>query len=331
MSEAGTYNGPLLGRELALAAVDAGTRRYFADRRGLVGPFIDAHFSIRGTLLLHRAAFGWDFARAPLNLSLAAPQIAMQLGARAAKSVGAKRIAATLGRPIMLKTDVEREIEWLVHTELLGLPFQQRGRASQRDALAETILAHPDLEAAMHTALAEIGRHGDDTAFRARLHDAMVQYGTSRTAAAEITTGLLSLSAGALALNKLTPGAASLGPSLAAVMAQQTAVASFPLGGWLGGVWYGMFPAVPSTLLLMSTTGGLMLAATAFAAVAGVVSDPIQRKLGLHRARLMRLIDALESQMFDSTAAGFAVHDHYVARLLDLFDLIGAALRLTRP
>ena len=114
-------------------------------------------------------------------------------------------------------------------------------------------------------------------------------------------------------------------------MAQQTAVASFPLGGWLGGAWYGMFPAVPSTLLLMSTTGGLMLAATTFAAVAGVVSDPIQRKLGLHRARLLRLIAALEAQMFDKSAAGFTVHDHYVARLLDLFDLVGAALRLTRP
>ena len=81
----------------------------------------------------------------------------------------------------------------------------------------------------------------------------------------------------------------------------------------------------------MSTTGGLMLAATAFAAVAGVVSDPIQRALGLHRARLTRMVNALEAQTLDPAAAGFTVHDHYVARLLDLFDLVGAALRLTRP
>ena len=322
---------PVLGRDLALAAVEAGTRRYFADRRALVRPFIDAHFSFRGTLSLHRAALGWDFARAPLNLSLAAPQILLQLGARAARAAGASRAAGALGRSIMLKTDVEREIDWLVHTELLGLPLRQRGRESNRDALAETILADPGLEAAIRSALGQIGQHGDDPAFRRRLHDAMTQYGTSRTAAAEITTGLLSLSAGALALNKVTPGAASLGPSLAAVMAQQTAVASFPLGGWLGGVWYGMFPAAPSAVLLMSTTGGLMLAATAFAAVAGVVSDPIQRALGLHRARLTRMIDRLEAQAFDDTATGFTVHDHYVARLLDLFDLIGAAVRLTRP
>ena len=329
MPEPAVPSDPVLGRDLALAVVDAGTRRYFADRRAQVQPFIDAHFSIRGTLSLHRAALGWDFARAPLNLALAGPQIALQLGARGATALGARRAANLMRRSIMLKTDVERQVEWLVHTELLGLPFEQPGRASNRDVLAETILADPGLEAAMHSALAEIGRLGDDPAFRARLHDAMTQYGTSRTAAAEITTGLLSLSAGALALNKLTPGAASLGPSLAAVMAQQTAVASFPLGGWLGGLWYGMFPAAPSAMLLVSTTSGLMLAATAFAAVAGVVSDPIQRALGLHRARVMRMLNALEAQAFDDTAAGFAVRDHYVARLLDLFDLVGAALRLT--
>ncbi len=318
-----------LGRDLALAAVEAGMRQYFADRRVLIGPFIDAHFSLRGSLALHREALGWDFARAPLNLSLAAPQIAMQAGAAVARRLGAGRTAAALRRSIMLRTDVERQIEWLVHTELLGLPIRQKRRESQRDALAETILAAPGLEEALATALAAIGRHSQDPGFQARLHAAMTQYGTSRSAAAEITTGLLSLGAGALALNKLTPGAVSLGPSLAAVMAQQAATASFPLGAWMGGIWYGLFPAVPSALLLTATTGGLMLAASGFAAVAGVVSDPVQRRLGLHRVRLTRMVDALERQAFDRSAPGFAVHDHYVARLLDLFDLVGAALRLT--
>ena len=80
----------------------------------------------------------------------------------------------------------------------------------------------------------------------------------------------------------------------------------------------------------MAATGGLMLASTTFAAFAGVVSDPVQRALGMHRARLLRMIDALERQFFDAGATGFAVHDHYVARLLDVFDLLSAALRLAR-
>jgi hypothetical protein len=319
---------PSLDRALAVSAVEGGTRRYFAARRERVGPFIDAHFSLRGTLGLHRAALGWDIARAPLNLSLAAPQIAMQVTAKLAGKLGAKRAAEVLRRPIIRETAVARELAWLIHTELLELPYRQKDRESTRDALAETILSEQALQEAVSANIAVVGRHGDDPAFRERLSEAMAEYAVSRAAAAEITTGLLSLSAGAIALNKLTPGAASMGPALAGIMAQQAAVANFPLGGWLGGVWYGLFPAAPAAGLVVGATGGLMLAATTFAAFAGVVSDPIQRAVGLHRMRLMRMIGHLEKQFFDTSAKGFSVHDQYVARLLDLFDIVGAAVRL---
>jgi hypothetical protein len=317
---------PALDRELARAAVAEGTRRYFAARRALVDGFVDHNFSLRGTLRLHRAAIGWDIAKAPLNLTLAGPQVALRLAAKAAERARLPRTARVLHRSLLLETAVARKITWLIHAELLELPY----RELTRDALAETILDGPLLTNAIAEALAELGQRGNDVEFRARLTQAMAEYAVSRAAAAEITTGLLSLGAGAVTLNKLTPGAASLGPTLAAVMAQQAAVASFPLGGWAGGVWYGLFPAVPTAGLIAATTGGLMLAATTFAAFAGVVADPIQRATGLHRARLLRMIAALERQMSDPAAPGFAVRDHYVARLLDLFDIIGAAVRLAR-
>ena len=315
-----------MDRDAALAAVAGGTRRYFADRRARVDGFVDAHFSLAGTLALHRAALGWDIARAPLNLTLAGPQIAMQLGARAADRLGAPAAARVLRRSILLKTAVAREIEWLLRTELLELPVEQRHRHSDRDALAETILAEPAVTEAIQGLLAHVGH--DDPSFRDRLARAMGEYGVSRAAAAEITTGLMSLGAGAVALHKLTPGAVSLGPALAAVMAQQAAVSAFPLGGWLGGVWYGLFPASASAGLVAAASGGLMLAATTFAAFAGIVSDPVQRALGLHRARLLRMVDGLENQFFDPDAAGFSVRDHYAARLLDVLDLLGAAIRM---
>jgi hypothetical protein len=319
-----------LNRDLAIAAVEDGARRYFADRRPRIKPFIDAHFSVRGTLALHRVALGWDIPKAPLNLSLAAPQLALQVGAKAAGAVGAARAQKMLKRSILLETAVSREIEWLIHTELLEVPILQKRRQSRHDALSEAILGEPAVTQAVEGALREIGRHGEDPVFRERLHHAMTEYGITRNAAAEITTGLLNLGAGALTLNKLTPGAVSLGPALAALISQQAAVSAFPLGGWLGGVWYGLFPVAPGLGLVMTTTGGLMLASATFAAFAGVISDPIQRATGLHQKRLEKMVDALERQFFDPAAPGFAVHDHYVARLLDLFDLLGAAVRLAR-
>ena len=323
---------PRDGDGLAQLAVEEAIGRYFAERRRRVGPFVDRHFSLRGALALHRAALGWDIARAPLNLLLAPPHAALKLAAAGAHRFGAPRAAAALGRRnLLLQTRVARDIAWLIRTELLELPCRDGKRESRHDALAETILADPRIAARLRPALAAIGEQSADPAFRARLEQAMRAYTGTRAAAAEIATGLLTLGAGGLALKQLTPGAVSLGPALAAIMAQQAAVASFPLGSALGGVWYGLFPVAPSASLIAGLTGGLMLAAAVAAALAGIVADPLQRRLGLHRRRLMRMLDALEAQMRDPAAPAFAVRDHYVARLLDLFDLLGCAWRLTHP
>ncbi len=321
---------PALDRTQAAAAVTAGAHTYFAQRRARVPPFVTAHFSLSGTLRLHRAALGWDILKAPINLSLGLPQILLHFAASIARTLGARTLAAKLHRNILLRTAVAAEIEWLIHTELLELPFSQLNRQSTRDALSDAILDQPEIRAAMQAALHEIGAHGQDAQFRARLARALDSYGLSRAAAAEITTGLLNIGAGALAINKLTPGAATLGPALAGIMAHQTAVSAFPLGAWLGSAWYGFFPALPSAAMIATTTGTLMLTSATLAAFAGVIFDPIQRALGLHNRRLLRMIDSLERQFTDPQASAFAVRDHYIARLLDLFDIIGAALRVVR-
>lgn len=314
---------------LARAAVESGIRRYFADRRTRVRPFVDRHFSLPGTLVLHRAALGPDILRAPANLMLAVPHAAMKAVGLLAARFGAPRLARVAAhRNLLFRTDVARQIEWLTITELLELPCRQPGREQVRDALAEAILDDPRVNAAA-ALLAPLGAHGDDPAFRARLTEAMASYAATRAAAAEITTSLMTLGTGALAVKQFTPGAVSLGPVLATVLAQQGAITSFPLGTGLGGIWYGLFPAAPSAALMAGLTGALMLAAAGTAAFAGIIADPLQRRFGLHERRLRRMLDALERQMLDPEAPAFAVHDHYVARLLDLFDLLGSAWRLT--
>jgi len=84
----------------------------------------------------------------------------------------------------------------------------------------------------------------------------------------------------------------------------------------------------PSVALVSGLTGGLLLGAAAVAAFAGLVTDPVQRRLGLHQRRLLRLVDALERQTADPSAPAYAVHDHYAARVLDLFDWLACAHRL---
>ena len=83
---------------------------------------------------------GGDVVRAPLNLSLAVPQLLLQLLGRV---LGRRwpRAGALLKRPILLRTAVGRQLEWLIVTELLELPLVQGRRRSDTDALAGCILA----------------------------------------------------------------------------------------------------------------------------------------------------------------------------------------------
>ncbi len=302
---------------------------YIAARRALIAPFVKSHFGLAGAFRVHRRAFGWDLLRAPGNLALAVPHLVIRIAESGARRGRATGLADWLGgRTLLMTTDVEREVEWLIFAELLELPYARNGRTSERDALAEAVLAHPEVEAALDEARETIAARGRDPEFRQRLDDNLRRYTSSRTAASDITAAFSTAGAGAVMFQQLTPSALTLGPMVAAVLAQQAAVAGFPLGAGLGAVWYGAFPAAPSVGLVLGVTGGLMAGVAAAAAFAGLITDPFERWTGLHRRRLVKLIDALEADLKGAGEARLTVRGHYVARLLDLFEGARVVVRL---
>jgi hypothetical protein len=329
--ETASETWPEIDVGFARGVVEEGLRTYFRQRRARIGPFVDRHFSLAGAAGLHRKALGWDLARAPLNLLLAVPNAGAKLAAGGFAAVGARRSADRIRAfHLLLETDVGRELQFLVTTELLELPCRLGKRQFRRDAALEAILSTPRVEAITAQALAAIARHGGDAAFRARLEAKLGTYGDTRAAAAEIAAALMLLGAGAVGVHQVTPGAATLGSALAATMAQQAAIASFPLGSTLGGLWYGAFPAAASPALVAGLTGGVAMGAAVLSAFAGVVTDPLQRRVGLHQRRLERFVDALERQWVDGSDETYVVRDHYAARLLDFLDLLAGAWRLAQ-
>lgn len=317
---------------LARRAVRRGIERYCAERRERIDGFVARNFGLRGSLALHRHAVGWDLLRAPANLLLAVPVLAARTGARAARRGGLGGLAGRLERhPSFLRTAVAQELEWRLFAEFLELPYARPDRRSETDALARAILADAELAAALQAMLRSIGRRADDPQFRAWLTDSLQTYVDSRAAAAELTNALLSVGVGALLAKQWTPGALTLGPVLANMVAQQMAIASFPLGAWAGGLWYGLFPAAaaPAAVATASAVGGVLVLGAAATAFSGVVADPLQARFGLHQRRLRRFVDALESRLLEERG-DFALRDHYLARLFDLIDLIGAAARFAR-
>lgn len=319
-----------LSQSEAQSIVAQAAHHYFDARRARVDDFIDRHFSLLGSLALHRKALGWDLLKAPANIALAVPYFGAQLSARIAGRLGAKRLSRYLtARPILLKTAVAREIEWLLMTDLLELPFAQGRRSTRKDALAEAVLASPPVQSALAELLEAVRARAGDPSFRDSLERMIATYTETRAAAAEIATTMMTMAAGAAVMKQITPGAMVLGPALAGAIAYDTAVASFPFGTTLGGLWYTLFPVSASAALMLGITGSLMGAGAVLAAFSGIVADPVQRLLGLHRRRLVRLIDALERH-FARDDGNFVARDHYVARLLTLFELLSGAYRLSK-
>ncbi len=308
--------------------VDEAVARYCAARREKIASFVDRNFSLLGALRLHKKALGWDLLRAPTNLTLSAPHLAARVSAGLARRAGVTPAADWLDRRrFFLQTDVARELEWRLYTELLELPIRQDERNATRDALAEEILHDPRIEAGCATAPRSPAQR---EAFRAWLAGTARTYEGTRVSAADLANALLSAGAGALAFKKLTPGMMSLGPAAAQVLVQKAAIAGFPLGGGAGALWYGFFPTAAPAALSIGLTGGIMAAGAMLSAFSGIVTDPIQRRLGLHQRRLHRLIACLERELTGGGESRFVVRDHYVARTLDIIEALGLAWRAAR-
>src|SRR5215213_1382784 len=88
--------------EAQVMVADA-ARLYFEGRRARVDSFVDRHFSLAGSLALHRKALGWDLLKVPANILLAIPNVALQLGALGVQAAGGQQTANDLrSRRILL-------------------------------------------------------------------------------------------------------------------------------------------------------------------------------------------------------------------------------------
>lgn len=310
----------------ARACYERAVSLYAAERRLKIAAFVEEAYAFKGAVALHRKALGHDLWRTPANLALAVPFVATRAGASAARRAGWKSGAAWLAKQrVFFTTDVSRELEWRVMTSLLELPYAQGLRSSHRDALADVMLADPRAAAALKGLGETLARRHADPAFRSWMTDALSSYTGSRVAAADITNALIATTTGALLFQQFTPGALTLGPLLTKALAAK--LATFPLGAGLGSLFYGAFPVAAPFLATAGVTAGLLGLGALLATFSGVLTDPLQAKLGLHQRRLGKLVDALERQLLTGGDRPFQLRDHYAARLLDLVDLARALQR----
>lgn len=149
-----------------------------------------------------------------------------------------------------------------------------------------------------------------------------------RSAVAEIATTMVVFSLGLIVFHAATPGVLSLAPLVSDHVAFATAVTEFPLGQGLGRAWYALFPVDRSGWFIAGVTALLLFSASILTTFAGIVADPVQAALGIHRRRLMRLLARIDRAQ--SPGSGIA-REHLLARFADLTVAAAAVLRMLRP
>lgn len=273
---------------------------YFDAVRARVPAFTKRHFGPLGSLRLHKEAVGFDLLKAPLNVLLVGPAFFIRLFAGLLRLIGLRRLGNWLAtRRLFLETRLSRRMAELVFDELLDLDKA----APDRDRLPP---------------------------WARKVEDLIAEYVAARHAVAELAAGVAALTIGLVLLKTLTPSAMSLGPILAQEYAQSSAIEGFWAGSWAGSYYYSWYPAEATLADKIGTTVLVMMAFAVGSTFIGILTDPLQQALGLHRRRLERFVDTLRQQAAGGTEAGLALPDPYIARLADVVDWVAMGYRMIR-
>lgn len=296
-------------------AVVEGTRRYFKDCRQRVPWFVTQYFHYPGCWHTNKVAFGFDVLRAPLNLFWAPVYTLLSLIRYGFKRFGLPRIADFLQHvPDGFTTRVQKQLAVTLYADLLKLNCE---KSQLQGYVVESL---EQLYSQSH------GSVGKDVSARLDklVHEALMQYRVTRTASSDITNTITSSLIGAFAFYKFTPGGIGVGIMLAALLAKYFAAKTFFLGETFGNLYYSLIPPEPNIWLTVNSMMAVMTLLSVFASFSGLITDPVQAMLRLHHKRLYKMIDHLEQDFLreEQGLSSFRPKDQYVARLLDLFDVV---------
>ncbi len=259
----------------------------------LIDGFVRRHYRLPGALRLHRHAVGWDLLRAPANIALAPVLLLARIVSILAHVLRLRRLSRFAGR--------------------LRPQFRSDVGAALEVALLSDVLAHHSSKDAEF----------DTVAVRCLVRD----YVAVRTAVSEIGTAMVVLLVGLFVFHAVTPGVISLAPVVTERAAHARDVAGFPLGQWLGGAWYGLFPGERPLWQTLAVGAGLAVSLSLVTTFSGILADPLQARLGIHRHRLRRLLRRMDRAAED----GPRIEGEYVlARGADIVDVATMVIRLLR-
>ena len=204
--------GDAEARAIVAHAID----RYIAGRHARVEGFVDRHFSLIGSLRLHRQALGLDLVRAPANVLLMLPYLTMQLGGAGLRRLGASARRAGLAAVRRSSTPMSPASSAGASTaSCWSCPTTTASTAARATRWPRRSWPTPASPPRSSDWTRSPERQARDPEQQARLRRLLDAYASTRAAAADLVNNVLLASAGMAAFHKLTPGTLTLGPVIA--------------------------------------------------------------------------------------------------------------------
>ncbi|GAB1265453.1 hypothetical protein NBRC116493_27990 [Aurantivibrio infirmus] len=297
-------------------AVDHGAKLYFKQCRDRIDNFVTRHFDYPGAWSTNRVALGWDLIRSPCNLLWAPVYLLLQLFCFFLILIHwqpLEKMAKIIRRklPSGITTSVQYYLSDKIREEILADP------KDDSQSLGNFI------GSSLQSSQIQLDNRSETIQI---IKNTLSQYALTRTASADISNSFITTIIGAFWFKKFTPGGIAIGVVFSYWLNHRWAVDNFFLGSYLGDLYYHYFPPSPPTPLLIASIVAVLCMLAVFASFSGLISDPIQSRLGLHRRRLTKMIDAMERDFSLGEERGFRPKDQYVARILDLLDTAKSSL-----
>ena len=310
------------------AAVTNGATRYIHGCEMRIEDFVRRNYSFRGALRIHSHAVGWDVIRVPINIAWSVVNLLFAAVGLIASLLRLRRVRNWIGRiPPGLETDMDRQISWLVVTELLQLPYEHGGKRSERDSLMEEILKDLSLRQLIDQKLEAFEEPSKKPDFQRNLKAKLSEYGATRTGSSDAASNAALLITSKLAMGQASYGTIGAGGAVSTLVAKSIAVSNFWLGSTVGSYYYAVVPVAVSMRLFIAVTAVIAIVLALVSTFIGLLTDPIQAKLGIHQKRLRKLISAIGDDLHGRGEAKFELREKYVGRIFDVVDVITTLAR----
>lgn len=254
-----------MAQKIDLHKLEQSVRDYIESRRSLVDTFVANHFDLNESVLFHKQSAKIDLIKHPLNVLLSAPIVAFKKIMHWLEYQGLHWPEHFLHKlNHILQTGYDKKIEKIILTELFEIDRQS---------------------------------YINDKNLETKLSEEIADYLERRAAFTDLSASVFMLISGWLFAGKLTSSILFIGEKIAHSYAKKKAVSNFFLGEGVGSVFYGIFPAQASPQQIFTATLILAIFFVLLAYLANVMSDPLQKKLGLQHKKLHRALDSLEIKM----------------------------------